>query len=70
MEIRAYAEVDMLATQTTTTALNLSTRDRMTTVVLATLLGIFMIFGTAIAQPTALHNAAHDTRHAMGFPCH
>ena len=70
MEIRAYAEVDMLATQTETTALSLSAQDKMITVVVAALLGVFMVFGVAIAQPTALHNAAHDTRHAMTFPCH
>jgi len=70
MEIRAYAEVDMLATQTKTTALSLSAQDRMITVITATLLGVFIIFGAAIAQPSVLHNAAHDVRHAMTFPCH
>jgi len=60
----------MLATQTKTTALSLSAHDRMMTVVIAALLGTFLIFGMAIAQPSALHNAAHDVRHAMTFPCH
>jgi cobalt transporter subunit CbtB len=60
----------MLATQTETTELSLSAQDKMITVVIAALLGTFMIFGVAIAQPTALHNAAHDVRHAMTFPCH
>jgi len=60
----------MLATQTNTTALSLSAHDKMITVVIATLLGVFMVFGVAIAHPTVIHNAAHDTRHAMGFPCH
>lgn len=32
--------------------------------------GLFLIFGTGFAQPDALHNAAHDTRHAFAFPCH
>ncbi len=70
IEIRAYAEVDMLATQTKTTAISLSTQDRMITTVIAALLGSFLIFGVALAQPSVLHNAAHDTRHAMTFPCH
>jgi len=70
MENRAYAEVDMLATQTKTTTLDLSTQDRMITVIIAALLGTFMVFGVAFAQPTVFHNAAHDTRHAMTFPCH
>ncbi len=60
----------MLATQTKTTTIALSSQDRMITVIIAALLGTFIVFGVAIAQPTALHNAAHDTRHAMTFPCH
>jgi len=60
----------MLATQTETTTIALSSQDRMITVIIAALLGTFMIFGVAIAQPAAFHNAAHDTRHAMNFPCH
>lgn len=33
-------------------------------------LGSFLVFGTGLAQRDTLHNAAHDTRHAIGFPCH
>jgi cobalt transporter subunit CbtB len=32
--------------------------------------GIFLVFGTGFAQPTSMHNAAHNTRHANAFPCH
>ena len=60
----------MLAAQTKTTALSLSAQDRMITALIAALLGSFLVFGVAIASPIALHNAAHDTRHAMTFPCH
>ena len=38
--------------------------------VLAVLLGVFFIFGVALASPTTIHNAAHDGRHAFAFPCH
>ena len=38
--------------------------------VLAALLGLFILYGVGIAQPDLLHNAAHDTRHALTFPCH
>mgnify|MGYP005850464775 CR=1 FL=1 len=31
-------------------------------------LGIVVLAGHA--QSTALHDAAHDMRHATGFPCH
>jgi cobalt transporter subunit CbtB len=33
-------------------------------------LGSFLVFGTGLASDGRLHNAAHDTRHAIGFPCH
>ncbi len=33
-------------------------------------LGVFILLGVGFAQPDALHNSAHDTRHAFAFPCH
>jgi cobalt transporter subunit CbtB len=33
-------------------------------------LGTFLIYGVGLAQDDRLHSAAHDTRHAVGFPCH
>ena len=38
--------------------------------VFANLLGGFFIFGVGFAGPMAIHNAAHDGRHAFAFPCH
>jgi cobalt transporter subunit CbtB len=38
--------------------------------VLAILIGVFLVWGTAFAYPTTIHNAAHDSRHALAFPCH
>ncbi|MBX6323486.1 MAG: CbtB-domain containing protein [Rhodospirillaceae bacterium] len=37
---------------------------------LAALLGLFVIWGVGFAGPSVIHNAAHDARHANGFPCH
>jgi len=34
------------------------------------LLGAFILYGVGFAGPAALHNAAHDVRHAFTFPCH
>ncbi|MDP7539602.1 MAG: CbtB domain-containing protein [Alphaproteobacteria bacterium] len=39
-------------------------------VVAAALLGVFILYGAGFAQPSLLHNAAHDGRHGMAFPCH
>ena len=38
--------------------------------VLAALLGSFLIWGVGFSHIEVLHNAAHDTRHSAGFPCH
>ncbi|HEY7750276.1 MAG TPA: CbtB domain-containing protein [Aestuariivirgaceae bacterium] len=32
--------------------------------------GILLLAGAGFAGSDFLHNAAHDTRHAIGFPCH
>lgn len=37
---------------------------------LAALLGLLLIWGVGFSHIPALHNAAHDTRHSMAFPCH
>ncbi len=39
-------------------------------ILFAALLGAFFIFVAGIAQSETLHDAAHDVRHATGFPCH
>ena len=33
-------------------------------------LGVTLITLTGHVQAAALHDAAHDVRHATGFPCH
>ena len=38
--------------------------------VMAALLGIFIIGGVGFSHIAAVHNASHDYRHSMGFPCH
>ncbi len=34
------------------------------------LIGATMLFVAGHAQSATLHDAAHDMRHATGFPCH
>ncbi len=36
----------------------------------AALLGVSIIYGVGLANSSAMHNAAHDTRHSLAFPCH
>jgi cobalt transporter subunit CbtB len=33
-------------------------------------LGTAIVFLAGLAQSQTLHDAAHDVRHATGFPCH
>ena len=37
---------------------------------IAAILGVGLIFVTGFAHTLVLHNGAHDTRHALSFPCH
>jgi len=32
--------------------------------------GLGVVFLTGFSHTDAVHNAAHDTRHALAFPCH
>ena len=36
----------------------------------AALLGMFIVGGVGFSHIEAAHNAAHDYRHSMAFPCH
>lgn len=45
-------------------------KDKVMPVLLAGGLGVVLLYGTAFAETSALHNAAHDARHSAAFPCH
>lgn len=38
--------------------------------ILAIVLGAFIVLVAGFAVPAALHDAAHDARHAFALPCH
>lgn len=57
------------ATQTSSIA-SLSISQRLIAGVLALFLGFVLVGGVGFASDMAIHNGAHDTRHALGFPCH
>ena len=44
--------------------------ERLTAGLAALFLGAFFIWGVGLANAQTLHDAAHDTRHSYGFPCH
>ncbi len=39
-------------------------------IALCAFIGMAIVGIAGHAQTSALHDAAHDTRHAAGFPCH
>lgn len=39
-------------------------------ILLAAILGVLLLTGAGFVQIEAVHNLAHDVRHANGFPCH
>lgn len=47
-----------------------SAQSRFMQLAMAGLLGVFVIGFLGFAQMEAVHNAAHDYRHSMAFPCH
>lgn len=36
----------------------------------AALVGLLLLATAGFAQSSVAHNAAHDARHAIAFPCH
>lgn len=49
---------------------SISVSQRIAIGMVALFLGSTLIWGVGFAQDDRMHNAAHDTRHAIGFPCH
>lgn len=39
-------------------------------IALAFVLGLVMVFITGFSHMEIVHNAGHDTRHSLAFPCH
>jgi len=40
------------------------------TIAFVAMLGMTVLFVAGFANSATLHDAAHDMRHAAGFPCH
>lgn len=50
--------------------MGLSLSQRLLVGSLALVLGLTLVVGVGFAGDMRIHNGAHDTRHATGFPCH
>lgn len=47
-----------------------SVSERIKAVAAALLLGGVLVYAVGFAASASVHNAAHDTRHGLAFPCH
>lgn len=59
-----------MTTASRTISASASSQSRLMRLAFAGLLGIFIVGFSGFAHIDAVHNAAHDYRHSMGFPCH
>lgn len=57
-------------TTTRTLGADSSAASRLAQLALAGLLGLFVIGFVGFSHVEAAHNAGHDYRHSMAFPCH
>lgn len=56
--------------QAKTLAVTRSETTSLVSIAFFALLGATVLFVAGFANSATLHDAAHDTRHAAGFPCH
>ncbi len=54
----------------TTTTQTKAATSSLTSILFVAILGVGMVVLAGLAQSQTLHDAAHDVRHATGFPCH
>jgi len=55
---------------TTSIQAQASVSERTKAAIAALALGGVLLFAVGFAQSSNIHNAAHDTRHTLAFPCH
>jgi len=54
----------------TTTATGARTDVSLATILFVGFIGVTLIFAAGFANAAVMHDAAHDTRHSISFPCH
>jgi cobalt transporter subunit CbtB len=60
----------MQQSQTANAPLSTVNSNTIAQAVLAMALGLFIVGVVGFSHISAVHNAAHDVRHANAFPCH
>ncbi|MCH8927079.1 MAG: CbtB-domain containing protein [Proteobacteria bacterium] len=53
-----------------TTAIGARADTSLATILFVALIGATLLFAAGFANAAVMHDAAHDTRHSVGFPCH
>jgi cobalt transporter subunit CbtB len=66
----AHERVTMSIQQNTASSAVSSTTAKIAQALTAAALGLFIVGFVGFSHVEAVHNAAHDTRHANAFPCH
>ena len=71
-DLKGDRQLEDMMMQTATTTQNHSSFAQSRRLVAAATLafGLGLVFLAGFANSAVVHNAAHDTRHAMAFPCH
>jgi cobalt transporter subunit CbtB len=57
-------------TAKTTTATGARADVNLATILFIAFAGATIIFAVGFANAAVIHDAAHDTRHSISFPCH
>jgi cobalt transporter subunit CbtB len=63
-------QTHVIGSRSATGSQTLPRSDTLAAAVFAALLGSFVIWAVGFSHIDIAHNAAHDTRHSTGFPCH
>ncbi|QDZ01623.1 CbtB-domain containing protein [Nitratireductor mangrovi] len=59
-----------MTANTTTLGTAATAKSRVMPLLMAALLGVVIIGVSGFAHMEVVHNAGHDYRHSMAFPCH
>ena len=55
---------------TITKTISISVSQRVVAGLVVVFVGSALLFTVGLSHMTVAHDAAHDTRHSIGFPCH